>query len=424
MDPINLLRRLILLTLATFILTPCWGQYERFVHKVDFQDYYKNANYDESRVPEYSLPDPLLCLDGTRVTTVAEWENHRRPELVSLLETYMYGHAPAPDEGFRWEVVKTDSEYRDGKAIRRDVILHLTAEGPDVPLCIVVPKVDNLGEKHPAFFGLSFFENDSIWHSPWAGLSWQPDTLLAHGYGLVTFRYTDAELDRADDHFRSSILHKHFYQKGQSSPLPDEWAAVGCWAWTISRAMDYLETDDLVDASRVALLGHSRLGKAVLWAGAIDQRFRVVIPVNSGCCGAALSRRCYGETVECVNEFSYQWFCGNFRQFSHREDEMPFDQHEVIALIAPRPVYVASAEDDQWADPYGEFLGAKGAEPVYALYGLSGIVNDEGQAQTEMPPVDAPATAGTIGYHYRKGPHAVLPYDWKQFISFADKYLK
>jgi hypothetical protein len=188
--------------------------------------------------------------------------------------------------------------------------------------------------------------------------------------------------------------------------------------------MDYLETDDLVDASRVALLGHSRLGKAVLWAGAIDQRFSVVIPVNSGCCGAALSRRCYGETVECVNEFSYQWFCGNFRQFSHREDEMPFDQHEVIALIAPRPVYVASAEDDQWADPYGEFLGAKGAEPVYALYGLSGIVNDEGQEQTEMPPVDAPTTAGTIGYHYRKGPHAVLPYDWKQFISFADEYLK
>ena len=385
MDPIILLRRLILLTLATFILTPCWGQYERFVHKVDFQDYYKNANYDEARVPEYSLPDPLLCLDGTRVTTVAEWESHRRPELVSLLETYMYGHAPAPDEGFRWEVVKTDSEYRDGKAIRRDVILHLTAEGPDVPLCIVVPKEDNQDKKQPAFFGLSFFENDSIWHC---------------------------------------ILHKHFYQKGQSSPLPDEWAAVGCWAWTISRAMDYLETDDLVDASRVALLGHSRLGKTVLWAGAIDQRFRVVIPVNSGCCGAALSRRCYGETVECVNEFSYQWFCGNFRQFSHREDEMPFDQHEVIALIAPRPVYVASAEDDLWADPYGEFLGAKGAEPVYALYGLSGIVNDEGQEQTEMPPVDAPATAGTIGYHYRKGPHAVLPYDWKQFISFADKYLK
>lgn len=424
MDSINIIRRILLLVLTTFILTPCWGQYERFVHKRDFQDYFKNANYDESKVPEYDLPDPLLCLDGTRVATVEEWENHRRPELISLLETYMYGHAPAPDAGFKWKVVKTDTNYRNGKAIRRDVILHLTAEGPDVPLCIVVPKAGKKGTKHPVFFGLSFHENDSIWGSERAAASWQPDTLLAHGYGLVTFRYTDAELDKASDHFKSSTLHKHFYQKGQNVPMPDEWAAVGCWAWTISRAMDYLETDNLVDASRVALLGHSRLGKAVLWTGAIDQRFKVVFPVNSGCCGAALSRRCFGETVECVNEFSHQWFCGNYRQFSHRENDMPFDQHEVIALIAPRPVYIASAEDDQWADPRGEFLGAKGAEPVYNLYGLSGIVNDEAQAQTEMPAVDTPAAAGTIGYHYRKGPHAVLPYDWKQFIKFADKYLK
>ncbi len=424
MDPLNLIRRLFVLAISAFILTPCWGQYERFVHKRDFQEYFRNANYDESKVPEYTLPDPLLCLDGTRVTTVAEWEGHRRPELISLLETYMYGHAPAPDAGFRWEVVKANTNFRGGKAIRRDVILHLTADGPDVPLCIVVPKDGKKGAKHPVFFGLSFHENDTIWGSARAAASWQPDTLLAHGYGLVTFRYTDAELDKASDRFRSSALHKHFYQKGQTAPMPDEWAAVGCWAWTLSRAMDYLETDNLVDASRVALLGHSRLGKTVLWAGAIDQRFKVVIPVNSGCCGAALSRRCVGETVECVNEFSHQWFCGNYRQFSHRENEMPFDQHEVIALIAPRPVYIASAEDDQWADPRGEFLGAKGAEPVYNLYGLSGIVNDEAQAQTEMPAVDTPAAAGTIGYHYRKGPHAVLPYDWEQFIRFVDKYLK
>ena len=429
-------RRLFLLAFAALILTPCWGQYERFVHKADFQDYYRNANYDETKVPDYQLPDPLLCLDGTRVTTVEQWERHRRPELVSMLTTYMYGCAPQPDNGFRWEVIRTDSTFRDGRAVRRDVILHLTSEGPDVPLCIVVPNskvqktTTNVGASlasdggHPVFFGLSFFDNDSIWFSPRAGFSWQPDTLLAHGYGLVTFRYTDAELDKASDHFRSSILHKHFYQKGQQSPMPDEWAAIGCWAWTVSCAMDYLETDALVDARRVALVGHSRLGKAVLWAGAIDTRFRVVIPVNSGCCGAALSRRCFGETVECVNEFSYQWFCGNFRQFSHRESEMPFDQHEVIALIAPRPVYIASAEDDRWADPRGEFLGAKGAEPVYHLYGLLGIVADDGQAQTDMPAVDVPATEGTIGYHIRRGPHAVLPFDWQQFIRFADRYLK
>ena len=239
MDPISLLRRLFLLSLTAFILTPCRGQYERFVHKADFQNYYQNANYDESLVPEYELPDPLLCLDGTRVTSVEEWEEHRRPELVSLLESFMYGHAPAPDEGFRWEVIGTDPAFREGKAIRRDVVLHLTAEGPDIPLSIVVPNDGNSDKGHPVFFGLTFFHNDSIWTSRWALASWQPDTLLAHGYGLVTFCYTDACPDKASDMFGSSTLHHHFYAPGQTYPLPDQWAAVSCWAWTISRAMDW-----------------------------------------------------------------------------------------------------------------------------------------------------------------------------------------
>ena len=440
------MRKLFVIILLTLVLTPAWGQYERQVRKIDFQDYYRNANYDEALVPEYELPDPLLCLDGTRVETVEQWEQHRRPELMSLLETYMYGRAPLPDATFRWEVVRTDPTFRGGKATRRDVILHLTAEGPAVPLCIVVPNEGKSGsrrrdERRPAFLALSFHENDSIWQSERAMQSWCPDTLLAHGYGLVTFHYTDAELDKASDQFRRSALHKHYYQAGQSYPLPDEWGAVACWAWTLSRAMDYLETDDLVDARRIALLGHSRLGKAVLWAGAIDQRYRVVIPVNSGCCGAALSRRCVGETVECVNEFNPQWFCQNFLQFSHRESLLPFDQHEVIAMIAPRPVYIASAEDDNWADQRGEFLAAKAAEPVYALYGLSGIMTagataspgsvsggtasvSDLQVVTDLPAVDTPASAGAIAYHIRRGPHAVLPYDWQQFIRFADRFLK
>ena len=431
------MRKLFSLLLLTLVLTPAWGQYERQVRKIDFQDYYRNANYDEALVPEYELPDPLRCLDGTQVTTVRQWEQHRRPELMALLETYMYGRAPQPDATFRWEVVRTDPTFRDGRATRRDVILHLTAEGPDVPLCIVVPNGPKSGGRLPAFLALSFHENDSIWQSERAMQSWCPDTLLAHGYGLVTFHYTDAELDKASDRFRSSSLHQHFYQAGQSYPLPDEWGAVACWAWTLSRAMDYLETDDLVDARRIALLGHSRLGKAVLWAGAIDQRYRIVIPVNSGCCGAALSRRCVGETVECVNEFNPQWFSQNFLQFSHRESLLPFDQHEVIAMIAPRPVYIASAEDDNWADQRGEFLSAKAAEPVYALYGLPGILTEVpaagsasgGEAPallsvSDLPAVDVPASSGTIAYHIRRGPHAVLPFDWQQFIRFADRFLK
>ena len=394
--------------------------------KRDFQDYVRSANYDEALVPDYELPDPLLCLDGTVVTSVQEWEQHRRPELLQLFTEYMYGHAPEPDGGFGWEVIGTDKHYLGGRATRRDVVLHLTADGPDVPLCLVVP---HSRKPVPLFVGISFFANDSIW-SPgsMAWHSWSPDSLLAHGYGLATIRYTDACPDKASDHFEHSALHKHFYQPGQKQPLPNEWGALGAWCWTLSRVMDYLQTDGLVDANRAALIGHSRLGKTVLWEGAIDPRFSVIIPVNPGCCGAAISRRAVGETVECVNEFSYQWLCGNYRQFSHREGDMPFDQHEAVALIAPRPVYIASAEDDKWSDPRGEFLGAQGAQPVYALYGLPGIVGPDYQAdgslQCAMPAVDDAAALGTIGYHIRRGPHAVLPYDWHQFILFADRYLK
>lgn len=415
------MKKTLLLCCALLVSASSFSQFKR-----DFQDYFRNANYDEALVPDYELPDPLLCLDGTSVTTVEQWEQHRRPELLRLLTEYMYGHAPAPDAGFRWEVVATDQHYLSDRATRRDIVLHLTADGPDVPLCLVVP---HSPQPVPLFVGLSFDANDSIWTPgtrAWA--SWSPDSLLSHGYGLATFRYTDACPDRASDHFRHSPLHQHFYQAGQQLPLPNEWGAVGAWSWTLSRVMDYLQTEPLVDAERTALLGHSRLGKAVLWAGAIDPRFRVVIPVNSGCCGAALSRRTVGETVECVNEFSHQWFCGNFRQFSHREDEMPFDQHEVIALIAPRPVYIASAADDNWADQRGEFLGALAAQSVYSLYGLPGIIGPDfiadGTRHCPMPLIDQPAALGSIAYHIRRGPHAVLPFDWQQFLCFADRYLK
>lgn len=395
------------------------------------------VNYDESKVPVYTLPDVLTLTNGSKVTTKKEWMKKRRPELLHLFETQIYGKASARSKDLHFRLLNEDREALGGLATRKEVAVYLTRDEKHY-LTVLIYLPNQRKEAVPMFFGINFKGNHAI--HPDEGITfpseermiaygrkrmfprgsaasrWPVEMLMEHGYGLATFYRGDIDPD-FDDGFQNGV-HPLYYQKGQTRPAENEWGTLAAWAWGMSCAMDYFETDKDIDAKRIAIFGHSRLGKTTLWAGAIDSRFALVISNDSGCGGAALSRRRFGETVRAVNCQFTHWFCRNFWQYNDKEDTLPVDQHELIALMAPRPVYIASAEEDRWADPKGEFLSGLYASPVYELFGLLGL------PVKEMPAVNQPVLSGTIGYHIRSGKHDINLYDWTQFVKFADKHLK
>ncbi len=410
-----------------------------------------DANYDEARVPAYTLPDPLSMEDGRTVTRARQWERRRRAEILELFREHVYGRSPGRPAGMRFEEVERDPGAFGGRATRKQVTVWFTGRegGPSMDLLLYVP--NQRRGRAPVFLGLNFKGNQAVANDPGIRLTrswvsnqpqegrvgnrageasrgtasgrWAIERLIERGYAVATVYCGDLEPDHAQgwkDGVRSVFpVDGRRVAEAGVEPIrelaPDAWGAIGAWAWGLSRAMDYLETDRDVDARRVAVMGHSRLGKTALWAGAQDERFAVVISNNSGEGGAALARRRFGETTRRINTVFPHWFCGNFKQYNDREDAIPVDQHELIALCAPRPVYIASAEQDRWADPKGEFLAGLAADPVYALYGRVGV------GVAEMPGVDRPV-GDHIGYHVRTGGHDVLPYDWERFMDFADRH--
>ncbi len=400
----------------------------------------KGYLYDESKVAPYELPDPMVCLDGTKVTDSKTWLKKRRPEVLRLFEDEVYGRSPGKPKEMRFEVVEEGVEALGGKATRKQAVIHLGKGKKALAVNLLVYLPRKAKGPVPGFLTINFMGNHSVHADPairiptsWVrngtgvknnkatadgrgsrASRWAIDAIIERGYAFATVYYGDIDPDFHDGY--ENGIHPLFSSKDPKKRKPTDWASIAGWAWGLSRCLDYLETDPVVDAARIAVMGHSRLGKTSLWAGATDERFALVISNNSGCGGAALSRRKFGETVKRINTSFPHWFCDNYKKYNDKEDECPVDQHMLIALSAPRPVYVASAVGDRWADPKGEFLSALGAEPVYKLFGHH-------FGATKQPPVDKPVH-GRIGYHLRTGKHDVTSYDWAQYLDFADKHLK
>ena len=367
------------------------------------------------------------------ISSLRQWERVHRPAIYDFFEKEVYGRMPEKQVPNRYELL-SEGEALRGKAVRREVAMHSEGMATPVPILMYIPAAAEGAV--PAFLGMNFKGNHQINPAPEITISvnapkgeelgsdpergaatsrWPLELLMDNGYALVTIYRGDVDPD-FDDGFQNGV-HPLFYAEGQSSPAAEEWGTIGAWAWSLSRVMDYLETDKDIDAERVAVIGHSRLGKTSLWAGATDPRFAIVISNDSGCGGAALSMRKHGETVEAINNNFPHWFCDNYNKYSNNEEALMVDQQGLLALIAPRPLYEASAVEDDWADPEGEYLSALYASPVYELYGKKGLASP-------MPAVDSPMMEGDVAYHIRKGGHDINLYDWTQYVKFADKYFK
>ena len=395
----------------------------------------RETNYDEAKVPQYTLPDLLTCNDGTKVTTKRLWEKKRRPEVMEMITSQEYGRTPSQKIKVKYETVAENPTALGGKATSRQVRFTFTGNGRthEAMLLIFIP--NNRKGRVPVIMGYNFQGNVStcdetdIIESPFIGQGnlakkipergaqksrWSFEIPIDHGYAAATMYYEDICPDSPSK--RDLGIASLFDGYTTQTQSEDEWQAIGAWAWGSSRICDYLCKQRWVDRKRIIIHGHSRLGKAALWAGAQDKRFAVVISNDSGCGGAALSKRAFGETVERINKVFPHWFCPAFRQYGDNEEALPFDQHFLLSLVAPRHLYVNSAEQDNWADPRGEFLSTLAAGSVWKLYDMQGLPS------SQFPAIHQPQM-GDIGYHIRAGVHDVTDYDWTCWIKFCEKCL-
>lgn len=372
-------------------------------------------NYEESRVPEYVLPDPLMAEDGTSVTTARQWNESRRTEILNVFRDQIYGRRPETAYQLTFEQTAEMDDALQGKAMGRSMVARIVIGKRSFSWPFVVFLPNHVKEPVPAVILINnrYFiplEKAATEHDPF----WSVQQMIDRGYATASFHTSDVDPDNKNGYAEGI---RSFFADG-NPPEKNAWRSLSAWGWAASRILDHMETVDAIDARRVAVVGHSRGGKTSLWAAAEDVRFAIAYSNNSGCGGAALSRRAYGETVARITSSFPHWFCPSFAAYGGKEGELAVDQHELISLMAPRGVYVTSADEDLWADPKGEYSSLVAAAPVFRLLGKSSM------NEPQMPALNIPRVVGPSGYHIRSGEHNLKDQDWKWFLDFADGLLK
>lgn len=382
-----------------------------FVIKVQAQDH-NEANYDESKVPKYTLPDVLKTSTNTEVKNKMTWEKVRRPEILKLFEDNIYGQMPKSYDNIKYSVINENAAAMNGKAKLKQVLIEVFNNNKSVKINLVLFVPNNANKPAPVFLLINNRgkENTDPTRATKSDF-WPAEMLIDSGYAIAAFHVSDLAPDNKETYV-NGVLQLYPEQLTADNGM----RAIGAWAWGASRVMDYFEKDKGIDPKKVVVVGHSRGGKASLWAAAEDQRFAICVTNCSGNTGAALARRQFGERIRRINTSFPHWFTPNYKKFNDKENSLPVDQHMLIALIAPRPIYATNASEDLWADPKGTFLSLKNAEDVYALYGI------KSNLPSNLPGIEEPVINSQLGYHIREGEHNLTAYDWRNFIKFANNH--
>ena len=394
------------------------------------------TNYDETKVPAYTLPPLLKSQDGTEIKTAFDWVRKRRPEILQTLKNEVFGELPPRPDFISKEIISIREDALKNTAIRKEIKLTFSHNEKTHSFVMLVYIPKNVISPVPVFLGLNFKGNhtttteedvlqtgrglDGELTEQERGVQaerWCFTEAIKRGFASATVCYHDIHPDDKETLSWRKSIYNLFFSEETDEKFHTHGGSISCWAWGLSKMLDALENEPLIDTKRAMVHGHSRLGKTALWAGATDPRFKLVISNDSGCCGAAIHRRLFGETIEVICRNFPQWFTTALRKYICRESDLPYDQHHLVALSAPRPVCIASASEDLWADPKGEFLSGVHASEVYQLFGVQGMpVNEMPEAGKYI--------SGEVSYHLRSGIHDQTIFDWLHYFELADRFVR